>query len=68
MTNEWILDVLVDLRTFAVKNGLSGLEKQLDQADAVADKELASEQANAPEAAQRGLKRAGIIHRAVAEC
>ncbi|QMU58250.1 MAG: hypothetical protein GKR98_08625 [Boseongicola sp.] len=68
MTNEWILDVLVDLRTFAVKNGLSGLEKQLDQAVAVADKELASEQANAPEAAQRGLKRAGIIHRAVAEC
>ena len=41
MQNEWILDVLADLKTFAVQNGLSVLAEQLDDTQLVAASELA---------------------------
>lgn len=42
MANEWILDVLADLRSFARKNSLSALASQLDDAALVAAAEIAS--------------------------
>jgi len=41
MRNEWILDVLADLQTFARDNGLSVLAEQLDDTRLVAATELA---------------------------
>ena len=40
MQNEWILDVITDLKTFAQKNGLSVLAEQLDDTRLVAATEL----------------------------
>ena len=45
MQNEWILDVLTDLRTFACQNGLRVLAEQIDDTRLVAAAELASSQA-----------------------
>ncbi len=42
MQNEWILDVLTDLRTFARQNGLGALARQLDETRQLAASELAS--------------------------
>lgn len=42
MQNEWILDVLTDLRTFAHQNGLTVLAEHLDDTRLVAVAELAS--------------------------
>ena len=42
MQNEWILDVLTDLRTFAHQNGLGDLAEHLDDTRLVAAAELAS--------------------------
>ncbi len=43
MQNEWILDVLTDLRTFARRNGLGTLAIQLEDTRQVAARELASD-------------------------
>ena len=40
MQNEWILDVLTDLKTFAQKNDLTALAEQLDDTTLVAATEL----------------------------
>ncbi|WP_102107738.1 hypothetical protein [Oceaniglobus roseus] len=42
MADEWILDVLADLKTFATRNDLSALAVQLDRAAAVARFEITS--------------------------
>ena len=42
MANEWIIDVLSDLRAFAASNGLDKLAEQLDDTTMVAAAELAS--------------------------
>ena len=42
MENEWILDVIADLRTFARHNGLDELASQLDTAWMLAACEIAS--------------------------
>lgn len=42
MKNEWILDVLADLRQFARANDLSVLAEQLDDTCLIAASELAS--------------------------
>lgn len=42
MKNEWILDVLADLRQFAQVNDLSVLAEQLDDTCLIAASELAS--------------------------
>ena len=66
MKKDWILDVLADLQTFAGKNDLTALERQLAIAAEVAIRDLASNQIVAPGAAQRDVGHAGIIHRAIA--
>ena len=65
MTKDWILDVLADLQTFAGKNNLTALERQLAVATQVATRDLASNQIIAPAAAQGDVGHAGIIHRAI---
>ena len=40
MQNKWILDVLVDLKSFAQQNGLPQLSDQLDMTRAIAAQEL----------------------------
>lgn len=42
MANNWIFDVLADLRGFALANGLPGLAAQMTQAAQVAEAELAA--------------------------
>lgn len=42
MQNEWLLDVLSDLKSFAAANGLPKLTAQLDQTRAVAVIEMSS--------------------------
>lgn len=42
MGQDWILDVLTDLKTFARANGMPSLAAQLDDATFVAQAELAS--------------------------
>ena len=41
MQNEWIIDVLGDLRAFAADNHLTGLAQQMDEALVVAALEIA---------------------------
>ena len=42
MTNDWILDVLADLKTFADTNGLGALSLQLDETATIAAAEISS--------------------------
>jgi len=48
MKNEWILDVLADLKQFARKNGLADLAEQLDDTALVAATELTSQSGKMP--------------------
>ena len=43
MTNDWMIDVLADLRAFAGKNGLFRLEDELGRALNVAAEELSAQ-------------------------
>ncbi len=49
MSNEWIIDVLTDLRRFAQKNGMSATAAELEDACLVALGELAGMQAGKSE-------------------
>lgn len=40
--NDWILDVLADLKAFAVANDFGGLAEQLDDTTLIAAAEIAS--------------------------
>lgn len=42
LQNEWILDVLTDLGTFARQNGMRALAEQIDDTKIVASAELVS--------------------------
>ena len=42
MQNDWILDVLADLKSFATANEMVALAEQLDDASLVASAEMAS--------------------------
>lgn len=61
MTNEWMLDVLADLRKFSVQNGLNVTGKQLDLVSAMAAAEMASMQGIAHGTAQKGIGDAGRL-------
>ena len=52
MTNQWMLDVLADLRTFSNKNGLKLTGEQLDRLITVAAAEIHSMQGIAHGTAQ----------------
>ncbi len=45
MAHDWIIDVLSDLRTFAVKNDLTVLAEHLDEAKLIAAAEISSVEA-----------------------
>ena len=60
MQEDWILDVLADLRTFAGKNGLRASERQIDQAMVAVANELTSCRI-AQRTAQRDMTYAGTI-------
>ncbi|MFD1195601.1 hypothetical protein ACFQ3C_13085 [Seohaeicola saemankumensis] len=59
MQNEWLLDVISDLKTFAVANGMALLARQLDQARDVALIEMASNRLEAPKALRMDENRTG---------
>ncbi len=60
MKNDWILDVLADLKMFANKNGLVALAEQLDDTTLVAATELASLWGKVPLAAEFDVKEAAV--------
>ncbi len=45
--NDWILDVLADLKSFASANGLGALAEQLDDTTLIAAAEIASQKEEA---------------------
>lgn len=64
MKNDWIIDVLADLNSFAKSNGLPELATQLEQTALVASVELASHgigtpHGNARPKPDRGAEEAG---------
>lgn len=63
MTNEWMLDVLADLKAFSGKNGLTMTEEQIGQVMAVAAAEISSKQGMMPGTVQRGYGDFGECHR-----
>jgi len=63
MAEEWMLDVLADLRAFAERNGLERTERQLDDTIRVVAGELMSLQGIARETAPRGIEYAGSVFR-----
>lgn len=64
MANEWILDVLADLRTFAGENGLPELADGLEKVSRIAAAELASTQGTAPGAVLGDAGHVGHDYRA----
>ena len=52
MQHDWILDVLADLKSFALTNGLPALAEQLEDSRMVAMAEVASKE----EGAEFGLR------------
>lgn len=57
--NDWILDVLSDLKTFAVANGLAGLAEQLDDTKLLAAAEIASKAEEARAHSDVGHRQSG---------
>jgi len=66
MANDWIIDVLADLRTYADSNGLFALAGQLDDATLIAATEIASKEGKAPETVNWEVGKTGRIYRSVA--
>ncbi len=62
MANDWILDVLADLKAFANKNGLSKTADQLDDATLIAAAEIASANGRRPEQAAGDERQAGLVY------
>ena len=63
MKNEWILDVLSDLRNFAHNNGFSVLAEQLDDTKLVAASELTSDRKGELGSALNDAGKARGLHR-----
>lgn len=66
MANDWIIDVIADLKTYAETNGLSALADQLGDATLVAATEIASERDRAPEMANWEVGDAEPVHQRIA--
>lgn len=62
MANDWILDVLADLRAFATKNGLSKTAEQLDDATLIATLELGSDTGRRAEALASYERKVGFLY------
>ena len=63
MANDWIIDVLADLKTFASENGLLALASQLDETAMIAAAEIASHEVSRREIAGWDVGRTGREHR-----
>lgn len=59
MSEEWIIDVLTDLKAYAVKHGMSVTAEQLDDARLIAMTEIASASRKRTESARTYDKPAG---------
>jgi hypothetical protein len=62
MANDWILDVLTDLKTYARKNGLSALADQLEETTLIAATEISSAESGAPLAMVRNEGTTGFAY------
>lgn len=63
MANDWIIDVLADLKTYAKKNGLSVLSQQLEETTLIAATEIASREEKALETANWQIGKTGKLYR-----
>ena len=66
MSINWILDVLADLKSFAVRNELGALAEQLDDTTLVAAAEIANLEGNARKARDADVASPGRVHRGFA--
>lgn len=64
MANDWMLDVLADLKSFAESNGLGATERQLDQAMITVAHELALTR-EVTQGTTRGVGHVREFHRSV---
>lgn len=62
MSQEWMIDVLSDLRSFAHKNGLMGLAEQLEDTILVAANDLKLKKAG-EDVAANNTRQIRIVHR-----
>ena len=67
MTNNWMLDVLADLRQFADQNDMPGLSAELTRASAVARDEIRANAAGTAMEAQRDEGVSGTLPGRVVE-
>ena len=65
MTNDWIIEVLADLTTFATENGLTALADQLEDTALVAKAEIMSLEGVAREFAKWEVESSGRVHRTI---
>ncbi|MEL6375977.1 MAG: hypothetical protein AAFQ04_02120 [Pseudomonadota bacterium] len=68
MQNDWILDVLTDLSTFAHQNGFGVLAEQIDDTRLVAAAELATEEEQRPNYERTTASAAGYDPRGSGRC
>lgn len=66
MSNAWIIDVLSDLRSFAAKNGMTRLERQIFFAELTAKQDLEETQGDGPSSSRPNDLDAGELHRSIA--
>lgn len=66
MSHNWILDVLADLRSFALRNDLTALAEQLDDTTLVAATEIASKEGKAQAALNGNAASDRKLHRSTA--
>lgn len=64
MANEWILDVLADLKSFAIKNDLPELADGLGEVSRIAAEEMAIRERSMPPLIDCDAERAGRLYRA----
>lgn len=67
MANDWIIDVIADLKTYATKNGLSALAQQLDDTALIAAAEIASSHEKALDTANWDIGNTGRTNRKYTE-
>lgn len=66
MSNTWILDVLADLKSFAVRNDLPALAEQLDDTTLVAATEISSREGGGRAAQSLDVTDSGRVHSGLA--
>ncbi|MBV0913002.1 hypothetical protein [Anianabacter salinae] len=68
MSNDWIIDVLADLRSYARQNGLPSLALHLDDAALVAAAEIATSERKAPHLAIVNAGQTGTVSARPGRC